>query len=188
MFDHLNYEEKMKLKKATALQIEEAKIKLNEMTKIISDKKLHEKIKKLEETKSVEIKIVGIVVKEIKKEAKSKLKEKDEVNKHDEEDVRIIHKKRKEDIKLVKNPKNKIINDIKGKIKFIRTEEKKDEMEKVRKNNELKDLESKYLKIGIPVPESKGYDFNIENGLFGMKRDINIKLTKYLKEPDVRQV
>jgi hypothetical protein len=186
MFEELNYEEKVKLKKDLLQKFEEAKLKLNEMIKIILDKKLHEKIKELEEEKVVQIRTFGRMVKKVKKETKSMLREKDEVSKHDEEDIRIIHKKRKEDIKLIRNPRNKIIDDIKSKIKCVQDEDGKDEAEKMKRNNELEDLENKYLKIGIPVPENKGY--NIENGLLGMNRDINIKLTIYLKEPAVRQV
>jgi predicted nuclease with TOPRIM domain len=60
-------------------------------------------------------------------------------------------------------------------------EKKKSKLEK-----RFKDLETKYSEDGIPVPE--GGEYEIENGLSGMNRDINFKLTEYLDEEQIRQV
>jgi chromosome segregation ATPase len=47
-------------------------------------------------------------------------------------------------------------------------------------------LEEELIRKGIPVPEEGNYE--IENGLLGAKRDLNLKLIRDLKKKDIRQV
>jgi predicted DNA binding CopG/RHH family protein len=64
---------------------------------------------------------------------------------------------------------------------LFETNKKKSELE-----NEIKEFNSDYIKIGIPVPENSGYE--MLNGLPSMKRDINIKLIKFLNDNKIREV
>jgi predicted RNase H-like nuclease (RuvC/YqgF family) len=57
---------------------------------------------------------------------------------------------------------------------------------KVDLEKQLGDLEAIYMKDINVVGESEG--FEIENGLSGMKRDINLKLVEHLDEDKIRQV
>jgi predicted nucleic acid-binding Zn-ribbon protein len=76
------------------------------------------------------------------------------------------------------------IEEIKNK-KILEKELENTQSEKSEFERQLRELEKTYIKNGIPVPE-EGYE--ILNGLFGMKRDINLKLTKYLDNDKIRQV
>jgi predicted nucleic acid-binding Zn-ribbon protein len=58
--------------------------------------------------------------------------------------------------------------------------------EKRKFENMMKELDEKYVKKGIPVPENEGYE--ISNGIPNMKRDINLKLVVFLNDDKVRQV
>jgi hypothetical protein len=78
------------------------------------------------------------------------------------------------------------VEEIKNKIKSEKNELENFYIEKSELENKIKDLEEKFIKVGIPVPEDEEYE--IVNGLFGMKRDINLKLIKYLEEENVKQV
>jgi predicted Zn-dependent peptidase len=68
--------------------------------------------------------------------------------------------------------------------------EKTEKPSKIKEKSKLIDklnrLNQSYIKIGIPVPENGGYE--IENGLLGMKQDINIKTTEYLNDEKIKQV
>jgi predicted nuclease with TOPRIM domain len=81
--------------------------------------------------------------------------------------------------------KNKIIN-AKEEIKKYEEEIKKYEEEKSKLENKIKNLEKEYIEKGIPVP-SEG-NFEIENGLLGAKRDINLKLTRNLNDKEIVEV
>jgi DNA repair exonuclease SbcCD ATPase subunit len=73
--------------------------------------------------------------------------------------------------------------------KEIEIREKKIEehiKEKRKVKNMMKDLDEKYVKKGIPIPENEGYE--ILNGIPNMKRDINLKLVGFLNDDKVRKV
>jgi hypothetical protein len=55
---------------------------------------------------------------------------------------------------------------------------------KLEKN--IKDLDSEYISKGIPVPSFGEYE--IKNGLLGVKRDLNLKLIKDLEDKEIEQV
>jgi chromosome segregation ATPase len=61
-------------------------------------------------------------------------------------------------------------------------------LNKEKRNFEIKilNLEEELIRKGIAVPEERNYE--IENGLLGAKRDLNLKLIKDLKEEDIPQV
>jgi hypothetical protein len=82
--------------------------------------------------------------------------------------------------------KIKEIEDYKTKIKNHGKEIKDLEKEKTELEKKIETLKEKHLRIGIPVPEKEGYE--IENGLLGVKRDINIKTTEYLNDKKIKQV
>jgi hypothetical protein len=67
-------------------------------------------------------------------------------------------------------------------------EKKLQEYDKERLELEYKltKIRNEYIGGGIPVPRRGGYD--IENGLLGMKRDLNLILTGYLEEDEIIQV
>jgi predicted nucleic acid-binding Zn-ribbon protein len=73
--------------------------------------------------------------------------------------------------KEIENRKKKIVDHKKEKAEF---------------ENMIRDLDEKYVKKGIPVPENEGYE--ILNGIPNMKRDINLKLVGFLNIDKVRQV
>jgi SMC interacting uncharacterized protein involved in chromosome segregation len=78
------------------------------------------------------------------------------------------------------------IEGLKQKIKNLHKEQEKHKKEKSKLLKKINDLEAILIKNGIPVPENGG--FEISNGLLGMKRDINMKLTDYMTEEQIRQV
>jgi hypothetical protein len=84
-----------------------------------------------------------------------------------------------DDLKKQVDGIEKKISDFKEKLKNVNNELNE-------KMEEKKKLEESYLKSGIPVPEDGG--FEISNGMIGMNRDINIKLTYKLDDHEVRQV
>jgi seryl-tRNA synthetase len=104
-------------------------------------------------------------IKEIENEFKEKIKEFE----------KIIEKKIEN---LQKKPKEKIKN-LEQKLKDCISE-------KNQLMNNIKEIKSIYIGNGIPVPEKEGYE--ILNGLLGMKRDINLKLTEHLDDERIRQV
>jgi hypothetical protein len=50
----------------------------------------------------------------------------------------------------------------------------------------IKNLQDEFMQKGIPVP--LGGNFEISNGLVGVKRDLNLKLIRDVGEKDMRQV
>jgi hypothetical protein len=74
----------------------------------------------------------------------------------------------------------------KNKIKKLEVEKQKIKREKWDFTKTINELREEYIKVGIAVPENGGYE--IENGLSGMKRDINLKLTKFLDDNQIKQV
>jgi hypothetical protein len=74
----------------------------------------------------------------------------------------------------------------KNKIKKLEVEKQKTKREKWELNKLIKELEEKYIKVGIPIPENGNYE--IEDGLLGMKRDINLKLGVNLDSEKLRNV
>jgi hypothetical protein len=78
------------------------------------------------------------------------------------------------------------IEEIKNKKKISKKEQKIIQNEKLEFERQLRELERTYIENGIPAPEKEGYE--ILNGLLGMKRDINLKLTEHLDDEQIRQV
>jgi hypothetical protein len=87
--------------------------------------------------------------------------------------------------KKVKNFRAEI-NDLEEQVKIIQESLEDVESKKHQIELEKKYLEKEYSDSGIPVPDSK--DFNITDGLLGMKRDLNLKLVKHLSDDKIRQV
>jgi hypothetical protein len=88
-------------------------------------------------------------------------------------------------IELKVKDRNRKIEEIKNK-KILEKELEIIQNEKSEFERQLKELEKTYIKNGIPVPEKEGYE--ILNGLFGMKRDFNLKLTEHLDDDKIREV
>jgi predicted nucleic acid-binding Zn-ribbon protein len=89
-------------------------------------------------------------------------------------------------VKLKVKDWNKKIEEIKKKKKISKKELENIQNEKFQFERQLRELEKTYIESGIPVPEKEGYE--ILNGLLGMKRDINLKLTEHLDDEKIRQV
>jgi Skp family chaperone for outer membrane proteins len=118
--------------------------------------------------------------------SKGKIKVYEEEIKRLNEEIEEKYKKMNEKIE---NLKKKAMPGI------VKLEEEREKLEKENGNencnkdfliNTLKKLENIYEKCAIPVPEKGGYE--IKNGLEGMKREINLKLTKYLDITKIRSV
>jgi seryl-tRNA synthetase len=94
-------------------------------------------------------------------------------------------KERKKIISEIDEIKKKV-NDCDRKIKTVQKllESLKKEKSDLRK--QICEAEAKYIKNIKIVGPTKGYE--VENGLCGMKRYINIKLTKHLDDDKIRQV
>jgi chromosome segregation ATPase len=109
-------------------------------------------------------------------EYKKKIKD---IEKEFEEKINKFEKEIEEKMKNIqKKPEEKI--------RKLEKEYSDCEKEKTKISNKMKDLEAILIKNGIAVPEELGYE--ISNGLLGMKRDINIKLTDHMTEQQIRQV
>jgi type III secretory pathway component EscV len=81
--------------------------------------------------------------------------------------------------------RNRIISEIDPlQLKLESLKEKTREKRKLEKK--INKLKEKYIRNGIRVPENEGYE--ISNGLLGMKRDINLKLTDKLDDDKIKQV
>jgi predicted RNase H-like nuclease (RuvC/YqgF family) len=101
----------------------------------------------------------------------------------------VVYKERmKIRIKMIEkiNGDEKKIEELRKKAEKLRKELSETEAEKKRLENEVAYAKENYVKLGIPVPEKEGYE--VLNGILGMKRDINIKLTKKMDETEMRQV
>jgi predicted nucleic acid-binding Zn-ribbon protein len=81
---------------------------------------------------------------------------------------------------------NRKIEEIKNQIEILEKELENTQSEKSEFEKQLRELEKTYIENGSPVPEEEGYE--ILNGLLGMKRDINLKLTEHLNDDKIRQV
>jgi predicted nucleic acid-binding Zn-ribbon protein len=81
---------------------------------------------------------------------------------------------------------NRKIEKIKNKIEILEKELEIIQNEKSQFDRQLRELEAIYNKQINPVGECKGYE--ILNGLLGMKRDINLKLTEHLDDEQIRQI
>jgi predicted nuclease with TOPRIM domain len=82
---------------------------------------------------------------------------------------------------------DEIINKIEEEI--YKLNEKLENIKNKRQNltNTLNDLIEELNKVGIPVPEAGNYE--TFGGLVGMKRDVNLKLIKYISDVNkIRQV
>jgi predicted nucleic acid-binding Zn-ribbon protein len=75
---------------------------------------------------------------------------------------------------------------LKEKMENLEKELKVCQKKKLDFEKQISDLEAIYMKDINPVREIKGYE--VENGLPGMKRDINLKLVKHLDEDKIREV
>jgi hypothetical protein len=73
-------------------------------------------------------------------------------------------------------------------IRFIKTKVKfcNCNAEKTKYEDRIKELKTMYMKLIDVVGECEGYE--MENGLLGMKRDINNKLTFFLNDEKIREV
>jgi chromosome segregation ATPase len=78
------------------------------------------------------------------------------------------------------------IEEFKRKIQNLEEELSTCKSEKETLIEKFTELKEKYIRDGIPVLENERYE--IENGLLGMKRDINLKIAEYLTDDKVRQV
>jgi chromosome segregation ATPase len=78
------------------------------------------------------------------------------------------------------------IEELKKKIKNFEKELSYYQSEKQKLENKKRDHKANYLMYINPVGECEGHE--VENGLLGMKRDINMKVTDYLSDAEIRQV
>jgi seryl-tRNA synthetase len=95
-----------------------------------------------------------------------------------EQEMEVCSQKIKDNNKEIEELKNKIENLEEN---IVKEEEKKKKFRKL-----LFEIKGEYVSKGIPVPEDGKYE--IENGIVGMKRDINVKLMKNMFDDDLRHV
>jgi TolA-binding protein len=97
------------------------------------------------------------------------------------ENLRIDICKCENKIEIFKNQSEELKNLEEHRKEFLDIEAEKTTLEK-----DVDILIQSYLRVGIPVPEEGEYE--VDNGLIGMNRDINIKLTKKLEISEIREV
>jgi predicted nuclease with TOPRIM domain len=82
---------------------------------------------------------------------------------------------------------DEIINKIEEEIYKLKEKLEITKNEKQKLTNSLNDLKEELIKVGIAVPEAGNYE--TFDGLRGLKRDVNIKLIKYISDvKKIRQV
>jgi seryl-tRNA synthetase len=164
--ENMSYKERTKERRRLISEIDSIELKLKDWDRKTDEinSEISDYNKKLDEIKEKHDEF-KMKIKEIENEFKEKIKE---FEKKFEEKIENVEKK----------PKLKIKN-LEKKLKDCITE--KNEL-----INNINEIKSIYIRNGIPVPEGKGYE--ILNGLLGMKRDINLKLTEHLDNDKIRQV
>jgi predicted RNase H-like nuclease (RuvC/YqgF family) len=78
------------------------------------------------------------------------------------------------------------IEKLNKKINNLEKELKNWKIEKENLEETMNKLKEEYISNGIPVPSEGEYE--IGNGLLGVKRDLNLKLIKDLEDKEIEQV
>jgi chromosome segregation ATPase len=94
--------------------------------------------------------------------------------------------KERERIVLEIDSKKSEIEKLNKKIKNLEKELKNWKIEKENLEEMMNKLKEDYISKGIPVPSEGEYE--IRNGLLGIKRDLNLKLIKDLEDKEIQQV